>query len=287
LWQPLGKSSELEGRTGCSLEMTKGGPYDPFMLADDKVDSLNAVVGKLIGREHKPRTLFGQYTPIIDVSRANVHESKKEFMVELAAVEAVMASLKSIIDQIVPDDEKDTPERKAMLDRLSLAIEGKAVQHARQKSLNSAGDLALKNIFDTGFHYGTMRLIIAMYLIYREHLAELKDQEAQFWTVSSRPPNYYARTIALRLARLYSRENGKPPTFGMSREGNFPSTDFGRALEEVFRILEIKASVRNAATWAIAQLTDDDLRQPVNALAGLLGFPDRSLLPIANAMMGR
>jgi hypothetical protein len=257
------------------------------MINESKIEALNSVVSKLIGREAKPLSLIAQYSPIIDVSRANLHESKKEFLVELAAVEAVIANLQSIIDQIVPNDEKDTPDRKAMLDRLHLAIEVKAVQDARQRSLSSASDLALRNIFDTGFHYGSMRVIFAMYLIYRERLSELKDQETQFWTVSSRPPNYYARTMALRLARLYAKECGKRPTFGMSREGNFPSTDFGRALEEVFQILEIKASVRNAGTWAIAQLTDDDFLQPSNALAGLYNYSNKGLEPIVNALLRR
>jgi len=95
------------------------------MMDDSKIEALNSVVSKLIGREAKPLTLLGQYSPIIDVSRANLHESKKEFLVELASVEAVIANLQSIIDQIVPNEEKDTPDRKAMLDRLQLAIETK------------------------------------------------------------------------------------------------------------------------------------------------------------------
>lgn len=94
--------------------------------------------------------------------------------------------------------------------------------------------------------------------------------------MTNRSPNYYARTIALRLARLYAKEMGHRPTLGISREGNFPSTDFGRALEEVFTILNITASFRNAARWAIEQLTDEDMRPQRNALAGLFDFRDPS-----------
>lgn len=257
------------------------------MIDDAKIDDLNRVVCKLIGREIKPNGLLGRSSPIIDVSRPNLHETKKEFLIERNAVDAVTASLLSIIDQVVPREKTDTSERKAMLSRLQLAIEIKAYQQARHYDVNSASDLALKNIFDTGFYQGSLALVVSMYLIFRDRLKELSDQEAQFWKVSSRPPNYFARTVALRLARFYAKENGKRPTFGMSREGNFPSTDFGRALEEVFRILDIKASVRNAATWATAQLTDDDLLQPRNALAGLMGYRESSLEPAVNALSGR
>lgn len=256
-------------------------------MTEDRIEAINSVVGRLIGREAKPLTLFGMPTPMIDISRANLHESKKEFLVEKAAVETVVEGLKSVVEQIVPSEEKDTPERKAMMQRLQIAVESKALQQVRNRSLDSAMDLAIKNIFETGFYFGSMRLIITMYLIFNERLSELKEQEAQFWTVSSRPPNYYARTIALRLARLYARETGKRPTFGMSREGNFPSTDFGRTLEEVFRILEIKASVRNAATWALDQLSEDDLRPVRNALAGFLNLPDPNPSSLLNALSGR
>lgn len=269
------------------LEMMKGVALTALMLDESKTEALNAAIIKLIGREAKPRTLLAGNSPLIDVSRANLHESKKEFMVELAAVQAVVENLESIIEHIVPNEEKIGPERKAMLDRLRVAVDAKALQQARRRSLSTAGDLALKNIFDTGFHFGSMRLIIAMFLIYRERLSELKDQEKQFWTVSSRPPNYYARSMALRLARLYAREKGQRPTFGMSREGNFPSTDFGRALEEVFRILGIKASVRNAATWALDQLSDDDLRPSTNALATFFGSSEPRGVNFLDTLSGR
>jgi hypothetical protein len=77
------------------------------------------------------------------------------------------------------------------------------------------------------------------------------------------------RAIALRLARLYAREKGERPTFGTARDGGHPSTNYGRALERIFEPLGIKDGVRRPAEWALAQLTDDDLR-PVSTIA-LLG----------------
>ncbi len=109
--------------------------------------------------------------------------------------------------------------------------------------------------------------------VYQERLNELKDQEIEFWSVSYRAPKSYARTIALRLARLYALHKRQKPPFGTARDGNHPSTDFGRALEEIFDILNIEATVRNPAEWAIDQLTEDEINPPVNRLlGGLFGF---------------
>lgn len=101
---------------------------------------------------------------------------------------------------------------------------------------------------------------------------ELADQEREFWSGASRPPNHYARTIGLRLARLYAQEKQEFPTVGVSGEGGHPSTAFTRALQEVFELLEIKSNVRNAASWAVAQLSDQDIGRPTNAPRGLMEY---------------
>ena len=119
-----------------------------------------------------------------------------------------------------------------------------------------------KNKADTGLWHNSLWALSDLLFELDERHKELRDQEKQFWTVSHRAPNYYARAIALRLARLYAMEKGKRPTFGTARDGGHPSTDFGRALEEVFAVLEVRASVKGAAKWAIEQLTDDDLKRP-------------------------
>jgi len=155
-----------------------------------------------------------------------------------------------------------------MVDRLQLAVNVGAYQKQRGSIVSTARDLALKNMIDAGFYHTSMLLLVDMFGVYNQRLTELKDQEKQFWSVPNRAPNYYARTIALRLARLYAKEKGQKPTFGIARAGNHPSTNYGRALEEVFSILNIKAAVRNAADWAIGELTDSDINPPVNALAG-------------------
>lgn len=99
---------------------------------------------------------------------------------------------------------------------------------------------------------------------------ELQDQETEFWKVSHRAPNYYARTIALRTARKYARRMGQFPTLGTSRDSGEPSTSFARGLQEIFRILEIEAAIRGPAEWAIGQLTEDDINHQQGLLTGLL-----------------
>jgi hypothetical protein len=73
----------------------------------------------------------------------------------------------------------------------------------------------------------------------------------------------------LRFAKHFAKLRKQKPTFGTSSDGDHPSTDYGRALEEVFEILGIESNVRRAAEWAISQLVDDDWRPPPqNYLAG-------------------
>ncbi|MEO1028814.1 MAG: hypothetical protein AAFX02_07120 [Pseudomonadota bacterium] len=78
--------------------------------------------------------------------------------------------------------------------------------------------------------------------------------------MSHRAPDYYARAIALRLARLYASEVGERPTYGTSGETGEPSTGYTRALRDVFEILEIDAREKIYATWAVKHLNDDDLK---------------------------
>ena len=123
---------------------------------------------------------------------------------------------------------------------------------------------------------------------------DLKDHKEKFWKFKHRAPDYYARTIALRLAKLFAREVGQRPTFGTAAEGDYPSTAYGRALEEVFEILEIKQKVRTHAKWAIQQITEEDMNPPpVNRLSAMMmGHPPSkprsdNIAAIASALMER
>lgn len=220
-------------------------------------------------------TLFGErstnalrgYEPYMDISRPNFHDSKKEFLVELETVEAVIAHCDGIFNRLVQDGEAASDEHKAMVGRVSDAINGYSHQSiVRKKNLSTASDLALRNIIDSGFYINSIVVMFCMSDAYKRRLIELKQQEADFWNLSHRPPNYYARTIALRFARLFARQREIKPTFGTTSDSSFPSTDYGRALEEVFSILGIKASVRKAAEWALNQLDETDWTPVENSL---------------------
>ncbi len=208
--------------------------------------------------ERPTNSLVG-HEPYLDISRPNFHDSKKEFLVELRTVEAVVAHCDAIFDRLIQDGEGASEEHKAMVGRVSEAINGYSSQSiGRKKILATASDLAVRNIIESGFYFNSIIVMFYMSDAYKRRLIELKQQEADFWDVSHRPPNYYARTIALRFARLFAIQRKIKPTFGTASDGSHPSTDYGRALEELFSILGIKASVRKAAEWALSQLKEAD-----------------------------
>ncbi len=88
---------------------------------------------------------------------------------------------------------------------------------------------------------------------------ELDLQEIPFWNAPSRPLNHFAQSIY--------RNTGDIPTFGTASDGNHLSTDFGRALEEVFEFLGINSRVRNPAVWALDQMKSGAALPKMNALA--------------------
>ena len=239
-------------------------------------DQIDEVLDELIGPGNalSGTGILGSFLPRLDVSRPNIHDSKKEFLKEKNTVEAVVNSLEITFKQLL--GEKDDAAHSDMVFRLRAVVDAGGMKRLRGKSTESGSELALKNILETGFYYNFLFVVLEGLSVYKERLKELKEQEVEFWTVSNRPPNYYARTIAVRLARLYAKAKRQKPTFGISREGNYPSTEFGRSLEQIFLILGIKASVKNAAVWAIDQLTEDDWSPGYNALAmgSLLGAPN-------------
>lgn len=240
------------------------------MAEESRVDKLYAVVAKLIGRE-LPRGGFAGAMGPFDTSPPNQHESKAEFLAEknvvLGAIKHIDGLWEALVARGSDDDTKNTLSAiRTRLDRLSRGLPD-------EKKVETASDLVLKNAREIGLTFHSLVLAIDLQRALRARAKELEDQESEFWSTKSRPPKYYARTIALRLARLYARETGERPTVGTSREGGHPSTDFARAVEEVFEILDIDADVRRPAKWAVSQLTDEDLMPEMPAaLGGLLRF---------------
>jgi hypothetical protein len=207
--------------------------------------------------------------PHLDVSRPNIHHSKKEFLRELAAVQAALDRASGALNALLPED-GDT-EAEAMTMRIGRAIDDRARRSRSRLQVHDVTSLLRKNLADTGFYINALWALVDLSSDLQDRRNELKDQEKQYWAVNHRPANHYARAIALRLARLYAQEKGIRPTFGTARDGGHPSTDYGRALEQIFAALDIKGSVRNPAKWAIDQLTEEDVRPARSILGGLLG----------------
>jgi hypothetical protein len=177
----------------------------------------------------------------------------------------------------------DADEWEKMQLHLGVAIEANAKDRKRPAWPENPLDVLLQSLTYVGFFRSSLAVIEELNQYFSERSQELKRQEREFWTVKNRPPNYYARTIAFRFAKLYAKQRCVKPTFGRSRDGGHPSTDFGRALEEVFKILGIKANLKRAAEWAIGELSEQDWR-PRNALAGIFDFVDPAILNHPNTL---
>lgn len=240
------------------------------MTYAERTERLHDIVDRLLERENK--NYLSKRTDPFDVERPNIHETKTEFRMEKDAVEATISALDTAFSNMMGQKEYSDDERRAMFSRLTKAVGEISRQRASEIELKTHHDLIRKNIADAGIYLSGMFAIRDLSDDLSARLKELKTQEELFWSAKNRPPNHYARVIALRLAKLYAQKKGKKPTFGTSRDGPFPSTDFGRALEEVFAVLGISAKVTGPAKWAISQLTEADLQPPKWGLLGALGF---------------
>jgi|SRR6056297_112848 len=240
----------------------------------EDINRLHDIVDALL--ERKGVNALARLSAPFDISRPNIHDSKTEFQLELATVGAMASALDKILIPVISGSNKEErPEKNAMILRLAAAIDESARGRLGDINADSVSNLLRKNAIDRSLFWTAVGVIFDLRTELSNRRKELKDQQREFWSVRHRPPNYYARTIALRLARLYARETGKKPTFGLARDGGHPSTDFGRALERVFDVLKIEATVRHPAEWAISKLTDEDYRPPsTGLLGGLLGLSD-------------
>lgn len=238
-------------------------------MTDEELQArLRDVIQNMLRAEDGSRSIPRPGWPI-DVSRPNIHENKKDFLEERDAVVGVLADIKSVIAFLVSGKVHDAETHSEANERVTDYIDSAARTKARDALPDSALKLVRKNAADVGLSTSMFVLLYAYQSHLEMRLADLDDQEKEFWSGAHRPPNHYARTIALRLAREYAHNRGALPTVGVSGDGGHPSTGFTKALEAVFELLGIQANVRNAATWAVGQLTEADTRKTVNALAQL------------------
>lgn len=240
------------------------------MLDVSKIKALHDVFDEMVGS--RPTNALAQYTPPIDIDAPNQHGSKREFKQELHAVEASMADINNVFDTLFATED-DEPEKRESCDGLGQWIDDFGRRKIKSDPVTSPMEIVRQSTFLTGLRRMYLMLSLDMISALEERHKELKDQEKEFWTVSHRPPNQYARIIALRTARVYAVTKGEFPTLGTSRDGGHPSTSFGRGLEQIFNILGIEAKIRGPAKWAIGQLTEADTKPPKPApMGGILGM---------------
>lgn len=243
------------------LKSKKVSATHPIMDNKTQDEEVSEVVERLIGAQRV--SAVDADSPLnIDTSKLNLHDNKKDFLKEQGTVFAVIKNLEEVLQRLVPEDED--PGQAKIISRLEASVDVWTIRRQKRNITADIRELVMRNHVQSGFQTNAIAVIAKMIEGYRARLEDLKDQEAEFWAVKNRPPNYYARTIALRLARLYANEKGKIPTVGTSRDGGHPSTDYCRALEEIFAILDINAKVPQPASWAVSQLTRIDLVHPKN-----------------------
>lgn len=252
-----------------------------MMIKPDQIERLWSICERF--GVLRPQYPYGSDRPPFSLEKTNLHDSKAEFLAELTSVNQLLGQAEGMFNFLVAKHQDESPD-KVLAIRLSALIDDTARSQAQNAVLESAMDVARKTATDVGVSVTTLYMLVEVLHALRQRKRDLSDQEAAFWSLKSRAPNYYARTIALGLARLVARSTGKKPTIGTARDGGHPSTDFSRALEEVFQVLKIGSDFKRPAQWAVEQLTVDDMRPPQNALAQLLETRVRGAIRPGNAL---
>lgn len=244
--------------------------------------TLDRIVDTMVSGKAQPRT-FPRYGLPIDVTKPNFHDNKGAFLAEKGAVQSACDHADGLFEFIASAFAEDDNEVREIGRRVLRYVDAAARKSLSGQRPDTIAKFVVKGMVEVGLSVHLAIAMIEYRSALRQRLQELADQEAEFWSGASRPPNHYARTIALRLARFYARETGAFPTVGVSADGGHPSTSYTSALEATFEVLKIKANVRNAATWAVRQLTDEDTMPGTNALSGLLGWvePEVPVNPVA------
>ncbi|WP_306121173.1 hypothetical protein [Roseovarius sp. MMSF_3359] len=206
--------------------------------------------------------------PPIDITKPNAHDSKAEFQYEQKAVKACVENLRATVHLLAPD--KVIPDQGILVDRLRPVIDQKLRSQASRSEIEDARSLALKNVAETGGYNTSLFVLLELWTALEARQQELIDQEEKFWNINHRAPDYYARVIAIRLAKLFAKEVGQRPGYGTAAITGDPSTSYSRALKKTFKLLKIKAGVRTHGEYAVAQVTDDDLKPLVNSLAQMM-----------------
>ena len=175
--------------------------------------------------------------------------------------------LDAVIERLAPP--RGDLTREQCLRKLARAVNEHSRQAAPRPKIDDAITLVRRNVADLGSYMSTVLVMLDFLSALAARHHQLKEQEKTFWQVRHRAPDYFARAIALRLAKLYANETQERPTIGTSSETGDPSTGFSRAVGKTFALLGIETGARRPAEWAVQQLTDEDFK-PIqrDALAG-------------------
>ena len=222
-------------------------------------ERLHEIVSEMVGRDLRSgetSTALDRFP--FDIEPANYHTSKLEFQEELTFIKNWLAQMELLSGFL--EREQGGAVSELDLSDLSEFVNAWALDNANYSHPETAVELAVNNVMKVGAVPSLLLLNSSMRAILEKRLEALEHQEKEYWSVGHRPPKYYARTIALRLAKLYARELKKAPTMGTSGETGGPSTRFARALQATFGELSIFADFRAAGVWAISQLSERDFR---------------------------
>ena len=233
----------------------------------DIVDRMLEPLGKTSERLRAGFAANARLLPPFDINRPNEHETKADFNAELAVVTKSLEHVTCLIETMLFDAKEGdgvAPEIK----KLSGILNRKLRENAAAFEVSSASDLVRHNLAEAGGYTTFLMVLLDMQLALQDRARELEDQKSKFWNLAYRAPDYYARFLALNLARLYCRQVGALPTYGTSGETGEPSTDFCRALKEVYAVLEHDVNEREHARWAVSQLTERDIETRQEGLLG-------------------
>jgi hypothetical protein len=224
--------------------------------SSDTIVKLNSRLEELFGAQ--PTTALTRNSPAFDISKRNIHDTKSEFMKEYQTTSSIIKHLRGILDQLIEPKFTDDAKHSAMTKRLEKTVDEIASRTTARSLPRGADELLQLNMAQSGFYANSLNTIKAMLNNYHEHLEVLEAQKSEFWSAANRSRNHYTYDIACRFAHYYYDKKGEMPTFGISSQGAHPSTDFGRALEDVFKILGINSHIRGPAEAAIGELKGFD-----------------------------
>ena len=242
-----------------------------------KAERLNKVVNTMLGLPDGMIANDQEYP--FDISRPVKHASKKAFKTEFAAVDKIVKRLEGLLDAFLAEGEgEDGFKIRAPLWPLEKGINQKAIKITEKWITKTARQLAFKNIVSTSFQHNALISQFLLLMAYTSLRRELHLQKASYWSGRGRSRNHYAYIIADRMARLYVCMKLARPGVGESSDGNHPSTDYARAVEEAFEILGISAHWKAPALEARDGITDSDIRNEyehmsIPARYGIGGHP--------------